>query len=101
MIVVASKAMFSALNNVNENLVTVPSFQTYLSTPNYLKMEYELNDLSIIREVEDIGETHDSRMLLNPSGGEPPSTRNNSIASEAYNASISSRRSFDHHSEDD
>jgi hypothetical protein len=64
-------------------------------------MEYELHDLNVIHEAEDIGEAHDSTTLLNPSGGEAPSTRNNSIASEAYNASISSRRSFDHHSEDD
>ena len=64
-------------------------------------MEHELHDLNVIREVEDMGEAHESRMLLNPSGGEPPGTRNNNIASESYNASISSRRSFDHHSEDD
>ena len=48
---------------------TVPSFQTYLSTSNYLKMEHELHDLNVIREVEDMGEAHESRTLLNPSGG--------------------------------
>ena len=86
--------------SVYENL-TIVSFQTYLSTSNHLKMDNELHDLNVIHEAEDIGEAHDSTSLLDPSGGEPPSTRNNSIASEAYKASISSRRSFDHHSEDD
>ena len=80
---------------------TVPSFQTYLSTSNHLKMEYKLHGLNVIREAEDIGEVHDSTTLLNPSEGVAPTARNNSIASEAYNASISSSRSIDYHSEDD
>ena len=80
--------------------LTVPRFQTYLSTSNPLKMEYKLHGLDVIRETEDIGEAHDSTTLLNSSGGEPP-TRNNRIVSEAYNASISSRRSSNNHSEDD
>jgi hypothetical protein len=66
-------------------------------------MEHELRDLKAIRVMEDEpGDVHDSTTLLGPSEGEAPRpTTNNDVASEAYNASMSSRRSFDHHSEYD
>ncbi len=66
-------------------------------------MEYELHDynnLNAIHETEDEGDVHDSTTLLDPSEG-AAATTNNDIVSEVYNASMSSRQSFDHHLEDD
>ena len=65
-------------------------------------MEHELDNSNVIRETEDTEEAHDSTAvtLLDPPGGEA-ATRNNNIISQARGASISSRRSFDYHSEDD
>ena len=65
-------------------------------------MEHDLNNcnnLNVVREPENDGDVRDSTTLLNLSEGEGP-TMNNVIVSEAYNASLSSRRSFDHYSED-
>lgn len=64
-------------------------------------MEHGLHDydnLNIIRGTEDEGDALDSTTLLHPSEGEARLT-NNGIISEAYNATMSSRRNFD--SEDD
>lgn len=61
-------------------------------------MEHELCDLRAIRAME--GDVHDSTALLDPSEVEAPTT-NNDVVSEAYNTSMPSRRSFDHHSEHD
>ncbi|KAF8334392.1 hypothetical protein F5887DRAFT_1079747 [Amanita rubescens] len=63
-----------------------------------LRMEYELqdyNNLNAIHETEDGGDVHDSTTLLDPSEG-AAATMNNDIVSEVYNASMSSRRRFDH-----
>ena len=63
-------------------------------------MEHELRDLKAtgIRGIElehEPGDVHDSTTLLDLSEAEAPTT-NNDVTSEAYNASMSSRRSFDH-----
>ena len=64
-------------------------------------MEHESQDLKVIREVEDEpGDVHDSTTLLNPSVGEASTTKIDA-ASEAYNASMSSQRGVDDHSEYD
>lgn len=66
-------------------------------------MEYELrdyNNLNASHDTEDGGDVHDSTTLLDPSEG-AAATTDNDIVSEVYNASMSSRRSFDHHLEDD
>jgi hypothetical protein len=64
-------------------------------------MEQELRDLKAIRAMEDEpGDVHGSTTLLDPSEREAPTT-NDDVVSEAYNTSMSSRRSFDHHSEHD
>ena len=58
-------------------------------------------DLTVIREMEDEpDDVHDSTTLLDPSEGEPPTT-NNVVSELTYNASMSSQRNFDHHSEYD
>lgn len=64
-------------------------------------MEHEAHDYNNLNvtcdsEVEDEGNVDDSTTLLDPLEGEAPLTTNNDIAS-----SIATKRSFDHHSEDD
>ena len=67
-------------------------------------MEYELQDLNVVRGTEDEGDLHDfTTTLLDPSEGDAPITiTNNDNISRTYNASMSYRRSSDfHRSEDD
>ena len=63
-------------------------------------MAYELHDLNVIRATENEGNVDDSTTLLHLPEVEAP-TMNDDIVSGVYNASMSSGRSFDHHSEDD
>ncbi|KAF8694692.1 hypothetical protein AX14_001935 [Amanita brunnescens Koide BX004] len=68
-------------------------------------MEHELQDLNVIRGSEDEEDMHNSTTLLEPSEGDAPATdlNNNRGVSEAYSASMLSRRSFSRHyqAEDD
>ena len=67
-------------------------------------MEYELQDLNVVRGTKDEGDLHDfTTALLDPSEGDVPITITiNDSISRTYNASMSCRRSSDfHRSEDD